>query len=38
MNELNSNDELDVVVNKSWKILISKFLNGRFELTKEAPF
>ena len=38
MNELNSIDKLGLVLNKSWEILISKFLNGRFELTKEAPF
>jgi hypothetical protein len=38
MNELNPIDKLDVVVNKSWEILISKFLYGRFELAKEAPF
>lgn len=38
MNELNPIDKLDEVVIKSWEILISKFLCGRFDLTKEAPF
>lgn len=38
MNKLTPVQKLDKLVNEAWKIFVSQYLNGRFVISKEAPF